>query len=98
MKFKKNKVCKTISENDWNNADDYYKKEVPDSLRGIIAIPVYSTKEADSSKILGILEFDIFAQRKSLNIDDNLFKSLTSWEKIESLRQYSNAIAHMLEL
>lgn len=95
---KKDRVCKTITYNDWLNADEFYKSEVPNSLRCIIAVPVYSTQEADSSKILGVLEFDIFAQREDCEIDEKLFKSLTEWEKIESLREYSNSLAHMLEL
>ena len=95
---KRTEVCKTISYDDWSEQDEYYRNEVPDSLRGIIAVPIYSTNKADSSKILGILEFDIFAQREGLNMDDELFKSLTSWERIESLRKYSYSVAHMLEL
>lgn len=95
---KRTEVCKLITYDDWLEQDEYYRNEVPDSLRGIIAIPIYSTNKADSSKILGILEFDIFAQREGLNMDKDSFKSLSSWERIISLRKYSNVIANMLEL
>ena len=96
---KKNKVCKPISYADWQKENEDYQSKVPDSLRCIIAVPIYSTKEPDSSEILGVLEFDMFAQKKEItDMDKNLFKSLTEWNKIESLREYSHSIAYMLEL
>ncbi len=92
-------LFKTLSQNDWNKADDTYKNDVPENLRIIMAAPIYSCDPADSDEIIAVLEFDVFTKNKNdTNIDPDLIENIDTIDNQHVLTVWAKAISYLLEM
>jgi hypothetical protein len=86
-----------ISKDDHRNRSLEYRLDVPSNLRGIVSTAIFSPDEADSKSIIGVLEFDIFANSDTTeDFPEELFDKITSPRNKESLAKWARAMAVLL--
>ena len=99
FKGKIEKPCFTekLTKYSWNHSSAEYKKFVPKDLRLIFAAAIFSPYESDSSKVIGVLEFDIFNKNNKGEIPKELLKSIDSNNNKNALCEWANSIAILME-
>lgn len=95
--IRKQCFTKKLTKSSWNNSPADYKECVPKELRAIIAAAIFSPYESDSSKIIGVLEFDIFNGNNKNEISRELFNSIASNNNKNALCEWANSLAILME-
>lgn len=88
---------KRYNHDSWKNSNDEYKELVPANLRAIIAAAIYSPDEADSKRIIGVLEFDIFSRTGTDDLSKVDFGKIDTIENRETLWKWANSVAMLME-
>lgn len=91
-------LVKPLSHNNWLNADDEYKNNVPENLRLIYAVPIYDM--SNNGKVIGILEFNVFSEKNDddSNIPNKVLTKLNSHTIRNALAAWSNGLSYLINV